>query len=111
MGERLSALENPAIDFALMGYSHDGDNDFRYVHLVDDPVIPDSNAVSVLSSPQTPGAQGNRVFGQAIDGRLCPVANLCRKFLELLGDCRLKKDLILRRGPLPIRPTDRVGAP
>ena len=41
----------------------------------------------------------------------CPVANLGRELPELLGDGRVKKDLIRRLGSLPTRPTDRVDAP
>ena len=84
-----------------MGDSHDVYHDFRHVHLVDDSVIPESNAVGVLPPSQTSRAQGDWVFAEAIDGRLCQVANLGRKLPELLGDGRVKKDPIRRLGPLP----------
>lgn len=87
--DRLSTFQNAAIDLAPVGHFHDVDDDFGHVHFVDDSVSSNSDAVGVLSSSQTSGANRNGLFGQAIDGRLDPVVNLGGE-PELLGDSGVK---------------------
>ncbi len=72
----LSALQNPAIDFASVGYTHDVNNNFRHVYLVYDSVVTDSNPISVFSASQPSCAHRNRLVGEAVNRRFCPVTNL-----------------------------------
>ncbi len=39
--DQLSTLQNPAVDFATVGYTDDVNDDFCYVYLVYDSVGPD----------------------------------------------------------------------